>query len=211
MLSTASDDFAKRRDAARDPFERAEQLGQRTAIGHVGLNAARIERNAARADDEHLVLEPQRSNDDLNRADELADADHGRVGQRGHRRHLQLLEGLQPLAPRDRARAERVEVLGQHHRRRLGQPEEAPFALDVFERHHEDPRRRLRHRTAADGGQHQEGEDARSHDASAGATGCPFAIATFSTQVGSPVPRHATTSVRAPMSKSASSRVNAAA
>ena len=35
--------------------------------------------------------------------------------------------------------------------------------------------------------------------------------ATFSTQVGSPVPRHATTSARALMSNSASSRVNAAA
>ena len=74
-------------------------------------------------------------------ADELADADHRGVGERGDRRHLQPLERLRRSAPRDRVRAERVEIVGQQHRRRLGQPEDAPVALDVLERHHQDARR----------------------------------------------------------------------
>ena len=74
-----------------------EQLRQRTALGDVGLHAAGVERDAARVHDQRVAVELQRSDDDLRRADELADANHRRVGQHGGRRHLQPLERLLPL------------------------------------------------------------------------------------------------------------------
>jgi hypothetical protein len=63
------------------------------------------------------------------------------VGQCRHRRHLQALERLLPLLSRDRAGAERVEIVGQQDRRGFGEPEDAPFARHVLERHDEHARR----------------------------------------------------------------------
>ncbi len=194
------------------PIERR----QRTAIGDVDLDASGVERDAARADDEHVGFELQRADDDLRRAHQLSDADHRRIGERGRGRNLQLLERLHPFLTRDGVGAERVEVVGQQDRRRLADPEDLRVALDVLERHHQDSCSRLVHRHLgrcgpARASQCEHDQKPSLHDTSEAPTGWPLASATFRTQVGSPVPRHATTSVRAPISKSASSRVNAAA
>src|SRR5262249_53410266 len=55
----------RQRDAPRNSREHREELRQRTAIDDVDLDAPRIERDAARPNDEDVVLELQRSEHDL--------------------------------------------------------------------------------------------------------------------------------------------------
>jgi len=140
------------------------------------------------------------------------------------RRDLKALERLLPFRPCDRAGAERVEVVGQQHGRGLGEPEQRPSTGDVLERHDEDPRRRsggsrARHcpRLCGEPGSHQrqretDGDGPPRHSASTDAdpNASGLAIDTFNTHVVSPAARQVTISVLALMSKSASSRVNAA-
>ena len=132
----------RRSHLARDPLERREQFRERAALRDVGADAPGVEGDAARAHHHGVALHLQRSDDHLRCADELADADHGGIGEHGRRRHLQSLERLLPLGAGDGAGAERVEVVGQEDGGSLGQPEEAPFARDILERHDQDPRRR---------------------------------------------------------------------
>ena len=96
--------------------------------------------------DERVVLHQQGADDDLRRADQLADADHGGVGENRCRRHLQAFEGLLPLRARDRTGAERVQVVRQQDGGGLRQPEQGRIARDVLERHHENARSRVRRR-----------------------------------------------------------------
>src|SRR5262249_39776166 len=118
--------------------------------------------------------------------------------------------------------AQRVQVVGQENGRRLGEPEDASLARDVLERHHQDARGWLRLRGRGNRGDGGNGNTRRNGDTEKTESNrslrlirvhdaFPLPIATCTRQVGSPLPRHATTSVRALTSKSESRRVNAAA
>ena len=95
-------DIARRR-AIRSRIANRSGIG--TALGHVGLHATDVEREASRAHDEPVGIALQRSHDHLRRADELSDANHGRVGEHRGRRDLQPFECLLPLRPCDRVEA----------------------------------------------------------------------------------------------------------
>jgi hypothetical protein len=225
----------------RDLVEGFEELMDRPADGDVRRDASRIERDAARANNQRVVVQFQGAKDDLRRADELADTDHRRIAQRGRRRHLETLECRLPRRTRDGVGAEREEIVGEEYGGRFAEPEDAPFAFDVLEGHDENSARQVRlgadTRVRPDDLRHlshryrgrpvclshrcrgrpmcrpreSDGDDERADHGCSASRVCPFSSATFSTHVGSPVPRQATTSVRACMLNSVSRRVNAAA
>ncbi len=158
-------------------------------------------------------LQLQRADDDVRGAHELADANHCRIGEDGGRRHLQPFERGTPLFARDRVGAERVQVVGEQHRRGLGQPEDPAVARDVLERHDQDARPRLRLRADAEGERAREGgsENRAVPHASPPPSCDPLLNAMLITHAGSPVPRHASTSARVRRLNNVSRRVKAAA
>ena len=89
----------RRTDGARRRAIRSKnrkQIRDRTALGHVGLHAARLEREASRAHDQPVGVALQRSDDHLRGADELGDPNHRRVGQ--HRRRAAPAAARTPAA-----------------------------------------------------------------------------------------------------------------
>ena len=114
-----------------------------------------------------------------------------------------MFERFATLFPTDGVDTESVEIVGQQHGRGFANPEDAAVARHVLERHDEHARRRVLR-----GGREEQRDEQAFHGRSPAA---PLSTATFRTQLGSPVPRHAITSVRARMLKRPSSRVNAAA
>ena len=107
-----ADDGARR---PREPIEDGEQVRDRAALGHVGLHAAGLERELRARTTRPSSSSCSEPTNHLRGADELGDPDHRGVGEHRGGRHLQTLERLLPLGPRDRADAERVEVVGQQH------------------------------------------------------------------------------------------------
>ena len=111
----------------------ANEIGERTALGDVGLHLRGVQHNRARADDHVVPVHAERAEHHLRGAHELPDADHGGIGQRCGRGHLKPVEGLAPLIPGNRRRTERIQVVGEEHRGRLPEPYDAPLAGHVLE------------------------------------------------------------------------------
>jgi hypothetical protein len=135
----------RRRNPPGDALEGRKQFRQRTTLGHICRNPSRVEGDRPRMGNEIVVLKMQRTDHNLRGANELADANDGGIGKRRGRRDLQTFERLLSLFTRDRAAAERVQIVGQDHRSGLTQPEDAGVARHIVERHDEDARLRLRH------------------------------------------------------------------
>ncbi len=222
--------LARRRcDPARDALEGGKQIRNRATLGDVHLDPSRLDRDAAAAHDERGAFGLQRSHDDLRCPNELTDADHGRVGERSRRRHLETLERFAPLFSSNRVGPERLEIVAQEHGCRFRQPENATLARDVLEGHDEYACRwsargdssvtRGDHsgrpgRGLSDGGRGRDEKQRERENASHAASGSARGFAsraTFRTQEGSPVPRQATTLITARTLNSASIREYAAA
>ena len=67
--------------------EEAEEVGQRTVLCNFGESAAGIEPDRSRANGQHVPFDVERADDDLRGADDLADADDGRLAQGGDGRY----------------------------------------------------------------------------------------------------------------------------
>ena len=78
------------RRAIRSKIANSSGSGPRSVTST--CHASGIERDRARVNDQRVAVHLQRTDDDLRGADELRDANDGRVGQRRGRRHLQPLE-----------------------------------------------------------------------------------------------------------------------
>ena len=196
----------RRRHLPRDPVESLKQRIQRPALRDVVHHPRRLEADHARAHDQRLVIHLHGAEHHPGGADDLRDADNRGLRERSSRRHLQPFERLLPFQPRDRIRTGAAETVGEQDRRRFADPDETRVALGILERHDQDSIRRGG--VGADGepeGEKQGGHDSRRSGPS------PFTMATFSRQVGLPVPRHDTTSARASRLNSVSRRVTAAA
>ena len=107
-------------------------------LGDLGLQPPDVHPDAVRLDGQLVAFQPERSGDDLRRADQLSNLDHGRVAERCRHWQVQLLEGAHALVASDRGQAACVQLLGEQHRRCLAEPRQSGFALGVLERDYED-------------------------------------------------------------------------
>ena len=161
--------------------------------------------------------------DDLRRADDLTDANDGRVAQPGDDRHTKQIERVQPFVATHYRQAEREQAVGENDGRCLPEPVAPWLARSGLERHDQHARRRgrcrglrLRRRSASDAHAIQGCDGARRHRRGAPSTdhaARPLAGLTVTdiAQRVAPVARHSSVTTSASRLKSDISRRRAAA
>ena len=120
------------------PAEGLKQVVQRAPLGHVVHHPRRLEGDDARVHDQHVAIHSHRAENHFRSTDDLRDPDNRGLSERGRWRHLETLERLLALQPRDWIGAGAAEIVGEQNRCSLAQPDEMRIALRVLERHHQD-------------------------------------------------------------------------
>ena len=90
----------------------AEEIVNRARFDDLELHASAVEPDVLRAHGNLAAVQPERADDDMRGADDLAQPDDRGVTQAGNRWDLKLCERVEPLFSRVGATAERVEVVG---------------------------------------------------------------------------------------------------
>ncbi len=105
----------------RRASEQHEDVRERRRLNDIGHRRSGFEAQHSRA---HVEVGPETEipEDDLRRADHLADADHRRVRQRRRHRQLQTIEGDDALVARHDGHARLLQPVDQQDASRLAQP-----------------------------------------------------------------------------------------